>query len=614
MKKHTPSPSQEGSNKRIIIMISDRIKKLRDKMQQNNIAAYIIPSTDAHQSEYLPAVWQRRPYISGFTGSAGDVVITMDKGGLWTDGRYYAQATEQLVGSGIDLYKASDSTTVSIPGFLSTTLKPGETVGVDPKTFSYNAMQSFKNEIVQSGLKLKFIQENLVDSIWDDQPELPVTAIKVHTLKFAGESVETKLSRLRSEMKSAGCYAHVITMLDAIAWLFNLRGKDVEFNPVFIAYAIVTNNKAMLFTRKEKITDEVRQHLGNNVGVFDYNLFNEHLDKLTQMGEKVWIDGNATNYWIVSALEQKCTLFNAPSPVIKFKSIKNEAELKGYRDCQLRDGVAMVNFLHWLEGAVPKGAVTELSAANRLEQFRQEQDMFQGPSFSTISSYKIHGAIIHYSVTEESDIPLKPTGIYLIDSGGQYLDGTTDITRTVALSEPTAQEKENFTRVLMGHINLLLTSFPKGTTGPALDTIARLPLWEIGLTYNHGTGHGVGSYLAVHEGPQSIHNARAFSQPLEIGMICSNEPGYYKDREYGIRTENLINVVRDDAISNQEFEFYKFETHTLCPVDTRLVEKSLMNSNQISWLNDYHKLVREKLSPFVETGAKTWLEKATQAI
>jgi len=274
----------------------------------------------------------------------------------------------------------------------------------------------------------------------------------------------------------------------------------------------------------------------------------------------------------------------------------------------------MINFLYWLEDAVPKGGVTEMSAAKRLEQFRAEQDYFQGPSFSTISSYKIHGAIIHYSVTEESDIPLEARGIYLIDSGGQYLDGTTDITRTVALGEPAAQEKENFTRVLMGHINLMCTSFPKGTTGPALDTIARLPLWEIGLTYNHGTGHGVGSYLAVHEGPQSIHNARAFAEPLQIGMVCSNEPGYYKDKQYGIRTENLINVIRDDQKSSDEFEFYKFETSTLCPIDTRLVEKSLMNANQIEWLNDYHKRVYNELAPFVQGELKTWLQNATRAI
>jgi len=350
------------------------------------------------------------------------------------------------------------------------------------------------------------------------------------------------------------------------------------------------------------------------VDIYDYSEFDFHLTQLADKGEVVWIDGATTNYWIVSTLEEKCKLVNSMSPVIKFKAIKNEAELEGFRTCHIRDGVAMVNFLHWLEGSVPAGGITEMSAAEKLGDFRKQQDMFQGPSFGTISSYKVHGAIIHYSVTKESDIPLQPTGVYLIDSGGQYLDGTTDITRTVTLGDTTQSEKENFTRVLMGHINLNLTSFPKGTTGPALDTITRLALWEAGLNFNHGTGHGVGAYLGVHEGPQSINPNRGFTVPLEIGMICSNEPGYYKDGEYGMRIENLINVIRDDEKSNSELEFYTFANATLCPIDTRLVEKSLMTEKQINWLNKYHQEVWQKLSPFVEGDVKEWLQDATREI
>ena len=595
-------------------MIQNRIKALRDKMRQENINAYIIPSTDAHQNEYLPALWQRRPWISGFSGSAGDVAVTLNKGGLWTDGRYYAQATEQLAGSGIDLFKASEKDTATIPVFLRDELKQGDKVGVDPKTFSFDEMQSLKKDLSQAGLELYFTEKNLLDSVWGDQPALPDAPIKVHTLKFAGESVESKLGRIRSEMKKNGSKAHVITMLDAIAWTFNLRGKDVDFNPLFVAYAIITPDSAKIFTKLSRVPEEVIKFLGNNVQLLDYPEFDHHLMRLAERADKVWIDGTTANYRIVATLEEKCSLVNSMSPVTKFKAVKNEAELDGFRSCHVRDGVAMVKFLHWLEGAVTAGGVTEMSAADKLEDFRKEQDMYQGQSFRTISSYKIHGAIIHYSVSEESDIPLAPTGVYLIDSGGQYLDGTTDITRTVTLGDTTVSEKEHFTRVLLGHINLILTTFPKGTTGSALDTISRLALWEVGLNFNHGTGHGVGAYLSVHEGPQSINPTKGFTAPLEIGMICSIEPGYYKEGEYGIRIENLVNVIRDDEKSNSEFEFYKFENATLCPIDTRLVEKSLMGEKQVNWLNSYHRDVWEKLSPFVEGDVKGWLRKATDEI
>jgi Xaa-Pro aminopeptidase len=595
-------------------MISTRIKNLRELMQKKGIKAYIIPSIDAHQSEYLPALWQRRQWISGFTGSAGDVVISKSKGGLWTDGRYYAQAEEQLAGSGIDLYKTSEKETPTIPQFLKNELQKGDKVGIDPKTFSYNQVQVLNKELQQSGLILEFIEDNLIDTIWEDQPGLPEAPIRVHPLKFAGESVKSKLDRIRGEMKENDCHAHILTMLDAIAWTTNLRGKDVDFNPVFIAYAIITVDSASIFTLAKKVTDEVREQLGSDFTIYDYADFKLHLDELAGSGKRIWVDGATTNYWIVSTLEKNCTLYNTMSPVIKFKAAKNDAEIAGYKACHVRDGVAMVNFLHWLEGAVPAGGVTEMSAAKKLEKFRSKQDMFQGLSFSSISSYKIHGAIIHYSVTEESDIPLKPKGIYLIDSGGQYLDGTTDITRTVALSPPTEEEKDHFTRVLMGHINISLTSFPKGTTGPALDVISRLALWEVGLNFDHGTGHGVGAYLGVHEGPQAISPTRGFGVALEPGMICSNEPGFYKDREYGIRIENLINVVPDKEKSGGKYEFYKFDDATLCPIDTRLVKKSIMQEKHINWLNNYHQCVWEKLSPFVEGDAKEWLKKVTQAV
>lgn len=583
-------------------------------MQQNDIKAYIIPSIDAHQSEYLPELWQRRAWISGFDGSAGDVVLTMEKGGLWTDGRYYVQANTQLPGSGIDLFKASDVGTPSIADFLNSELKSGEKVGIDPKLMPYNQMIKLQKELEQNGQVLTFISQNLVDAAWEDQPEMPDAPIAVHPVKYAGETVSQKLDRIRTTFTAKGCGAHVFSMLDAVAWTFNLRGKDVPFNPMFIAYAIITSKKAMLFTGLNKVSDAVREALGAEVEILPYSAFEEALKTLAKEQEMVWVDPDTTSYWILSTLEQETALYKAMSPVIKFKAIKNEKELDGYRAAHIRDGVAMVNFLYWLENAVPKGGVTELSVVKRLDQFRAEQDMYQGQSFGTISSYKIHGAIIHYSVTEESDIPLEAEGIYLIDSGGQYLDGTTDITRTVALSDVGDTEKEHFTRVLMGHINLDQTSFPKGTHGPALDTITRLPLWEMGLNFNHGTGHGVGAYLGVHEGPQAMNPNRGHGVPLEPGMILSNEPGFYKDGEYGIRIENLVNIVVDEARSQSGFEFYKFENATFCPIDLRLVKKSIMTEKQLQWLNDYHAQVWEKLSPLVEGDVKAWLKNATRAI
>jgi Xaa-Pro aminopeptidase len=594
-------------------MIVNRLKKFRMQMENQKISAYIIPGTDAHQSEYLPDLWKRREYISGFTGSAGDVVVTEKSAGLWTDGRYYAQASQQLTGSGIDLYRASEKETPNIPQFLVQNLKEGDVVGIDPTTFSYDQLILLKKDLGQNGLKISLSEDNLVDSIWTDQPSLPGFPIKVHSLRFAGESVESKLQRLREAMHNSGSNVHILSALDAIAWLFNLRGNDVNYNPVFISYAIITLQEARLFAIKDKYTDEIHQHLAQNVLLYDYHDFKEELDKINTNSNKVWFDGSSVNYWIANRLD-KCSLYNAPSPVIKFKAIKNETELKGFRECHVRDGVAMVNFLYWLEQKVPLGKVTEKSAAEKVAFFRSQQEMFQGPSFATISSYKIHGGIIHYTVTDESDIPLQPEGIYLIDSGGQYSDGTTDITRTISLGEPNSGQIDNFTRVLMGHINLCMVSFPKGSTGPALDTITRLPLWEAGKNFNHGTGHGVGSYLCVHEGPQSINPTKSFSVALEPGMICSNEPGFYKDGEYGMRIENLITVVRDDNRSDKGIEFYKFENATLCPIDTRLLNEDLMSPQQIQWLNDYHKNIWETLSPLLEDEVKKWLKKVTHGM
>ncbi len=595
-------------------MITERISALRAEMKKEGIRAWIVPSTDAHQSEYVPALWQRRPWISGFTGSAGDVIVTTDKAALWTDGRYFAQAEQELAGSGIELMRIAEKSTPTQQAFLREVLKEGESVAIDPKTLSHSQARSLLKDLQQAGLKVKFIEQNLVDRVWKDQPAMPSDPLRVHPKKYAGESHKDKLKRVRAEMDKHGADAHVITMLDAIAWLFNLRGSDVEFNPVFIAYAIVDKKNAYLFVREDKLNDKVRKHLGEEVQVYDYGAFKLHLQQIAQTCSAFMVDASATNHWIVSLIEKSCRVIDAPSPVTKFKAIKNKKELDGLRACHVRDGVAMVQFLHWLEPAVKKGGVTELSAAQKLEQFRARQEMFIGPSFNTISSYKIHGGIIHYAVSAESDIPLQPESIYLIDSGGQYENGTTDITRTVALGKPSKKQKEQFTRVLMGHIDLELTSFPEGTTGPALDTITRRHLWQVGLNFKHGTGHGIGAALCVHEGPASINPSKGHGVAVEAGMVFSNEPGYYEDGQYGIRTENLIIVNEDKKNSSDAFKFLCFENITMCPIDLRLVDKDLLKKKHVRWLNAYHREVREKLSPHLSGEEKKWLKEATKAI
>lgn len=595
-------------------MVKERLEKLRTLMKEHDIHAYLIPSTDPHQSEYVPKMWQRRQWLTGFTGSAGDVVVTLNKAGLWTDSRYFLQAEEELEGSGIILFKIGLPDTPSIPDWIKSELEDGDTVGIDPRLFSYQEARKLGKELGEKYINLESIEKNLVDEIWEDQPDFPLDPIRPHELKYSGESVESKLTRLRGKMAEKGADAHVISTLDAIAWLFNIRGQDVEFNPVVIAYALVTRDGAALFTRREKVTDPLRDHLNDLVEIYEYADFKSHLKKLTKSSAKVWLDPATVSQWVVDQLADGCDLLFKESPVTLFKAIKNETEIAGFKSAHIRDGVAMVKFLYWLYNAVPKGGVTELSAAEKAEQFRSEQKLYQGPSFETIAAYKEHGAIVHYAPSPETDVELKPEGIFLFDSGGQYLDGTTDITRTVALGDPTSEQKDRFTRVLKGHIQLAMTRFPRNTAGNQLDTIARKPLWDIALNYGHGTGHGVGSYLNVHEGPHAISFYRGIGVPLELGMIISNEPGFYKTGEYGIRTENLILTVKDEEGSSDEFEFYKFETVTLCPIDLKLVEKSLLTEEEKNWLNEYHLRVRETLSPYLKGEELDWLITATRSI
>ncbi|RLE19624.1 MAG: aminopeptidase P family protein [Acidobacteria bacterium] len=595
-------------------MIKDRLRKLRSLMAENGVQAYIVPSTDPHQSEYVPAFWRRREWISGFTGSAGDVVVTMDKAGLWTDSRYFLQAEDQLEGSGITLFKQGVSGTPSIVSWITDQLSSGERVGVDARLFTSGEFSAMAETWAMSGIGLISLSENLVDLIWADRPDVPSEPVRVHPVEFSGESVADKLEKIRRELKLRRMDAHVVTMLDAIAWLYNVRGSDVEYNPVVIAYAIVTMDSAMLFVHGEKVGESLRSHLAGQVNINEYEAFADALGELADGGGRILLDSGSASQWVTEQLEGNCSVEMGTSPITLLKAVKNEVELEGFKKAHVRDGVAMVRFLNWLEKAVPAGGVTEISAADKLAGFRAENEHFTGLSFETISSYGPHGAIIHYGPTPETDVELKPDGIYLVDSGGQYLDGTTDITRTVTLGNPTKKQKELFTRVLKGHIDLGMCRFPVGTVGKQLDTIARLPLWEVGLNYGHGTGHGVGSYLNVHEGPHAISYYRCIGVPFMPGMVTSNEPGFYLAGEFGIRIENLVYVVQDETAPDKELPFNRFENLTVCPIDTRLVEQSLLTDAELDYLNRYHRFVFDSLSPLLSGDDLEWLRKATKKL
>lgn len=587
------------------------LEDLRKLMKENNLNAYIVPSSDPHQSEYVPACWERRHFLSGFTGSAGTVVVTETAAGLWTDSRYFLQAEEQLQGSGIELFK------MGLPGVPGTTewlvrqLKSGDVVGIDPRVFSYREASDLKAQLTERGIELRPLEDNLVDEIWADRPDFPKAPAKPHPLKFAGETVESKLARIREQMAEQQAEVHILTALDTIAWTFNIRGADVDYNPVVIAYAAITPNEARLFLPAGKETPELKAHLGEAVQISRYEDFGAYLESLAGSGKKVWLDPDTVSFWITEKLSGKVPVIFRQSPVVKFKALKNETEIAGMKAAHLRDGVAMVRFLYWLEKQVPGGKVTEISAAEKVEEFRREQENYVGPSFHPISAYGPHGAIVHYSADESSNAALKPEGIFLFDSGGQYLDGTTDITRTVALGKPTREQKEHFTRVLKGMLALSITRFPAGFAGNQLDTIARKPLWDAGLNYGHGTGHGVGAYLNVHEGPQGISYYRGIGVPMEPGMITSNEPGYYLEGAYGIRIENLVLTVPDAEAEN----FLTFETITLCPIDRKLILPELLSEAERAYLNKYHRRVREAIEPRLkDPQEKEWLRKATEPV
>lgn len=589
--------------------IKERMHALRMTFQPCGINAFIIPSTDPHLSEYVAPHWMSREWISGFTGSAGTVVVTKNQAGLWTDSRYFLQAAKQLEGTDITLYKEMLPETPNITEFLSKNLLSGESVGIDGKMFSVLQVEQMRNELAKYNLQLTTVGDPLA-SIWHDRPTMPESQAFIYSIDYAGKNSEEKIAKIRAELKKQGVYAILIPTLDEIAWTLNLRGNDVHCNPVLVSYLLITQEDVTFFISPQKTSKEVETYLtGQQIQLKDYNEIENHLQNFR--GDTILIDPKKTNYAIYSAINLSCTIVHGESPIALLKAIRNEQEIAGIHSAMERDGVALVRFLKWLEEAVPYGKETELSIDEKLHEFRAAQSLYRGESFDTIAGYKEHGAIVHYSATPESNVALQPKGFLLLDSGAQYLDGTTDITRTIALGELTEEEKTDYTLILKGHIALAMAKFPAGTRGAQLDVLARMPIWEQGMNFLHGTGHGVGHYLSVHEGPQSI---RMNENPivLQPGMLTSNEPGIYKAGSHGIRIENLLLVCKDKE--GMFGEYYQFETVTLCPICKKGIIKELLSAVEVEWLNNYHRTVYEKLSPSLTEEEKIWLREATAFI
>ena len=584
------------------------LEALRDLMRSKHIDAVIIPGTDPHQSEYPSEHWKFRDYVSGFTGSNGTAVVTLDDAGLWTDSRYFLQAAEQLEGSGFTLRKENIPGEPTVLEWLGEVLDEDAVVGVDGRLFSLIEANRIEMFCAQNGFM--FAPDfRAAEAIWTDRPARPMNPAFVHDEALAGEDVDSKISRVVDAIDAADADGLLITALDEIAWLLNLRGSDVDYTPVVIAFAYVSEDERVLFIDSEKVTSEVKDHLKKyGVKIKDYDDIEKFLGKISSTAT-VMVDPNRVSDALGQAMI--CNKTYMASPVIALKGVKNECQIAGFRQAMLYDGAAMVRMMMWLEQNVANG-ITEMDVDRRLQQERAAYASNRGDSFHMIAGYKDHGAIVHYEATDESAYTLAPEGLLLIDTGGQYLEGTTDITRTISLGNPTASEKHDYTLILKGHLALARAVFPKGTMGVQLDVLARGPLWNEGMTYLHGTGHGVGHFLGCHEGPQSIR-MEANPTPLELGMVTSNEPGIYKTGEYGIRTENLLLCV--PACSNEEWgEFYKFESLTLFPYDTTLMDMDMLSREEVKQINDYHAMVCERLRPLLNADEAQWLEQKCKSI
>ena len=587
--------------------ISERIARLREELRREHLSAFIFPTSDPHNSEYTAEHWKGREWISGFNGSAGTAVVTLDNAALWTDSRYFIAAEEQLQGTEFQLMKLKVEGTPSIAEWLGRELKDAadKAVGIDGMVNSTNSIKELISDLrTQGGITLRTNFDPL-ERIWQDRPAIPENPVVIHPLEYAGEPIREKLARIRKALREKHADGMLMAALDDIAWTLNLRGSDVHCSPVFVSYLLISTTEVTLYINKVKLTPEVISYLqAEGVGVKPYNQVKQGLKDYFEYN--ILLDGNEVNYTLYKTVERE--IVDASSPVPLMKAVKNEREVAGFRSAMLKDGIAMVKFLKWLKPAVEAGGQTEMSVERKLTELRAEQPLFRGLSFDTIVGYEEHGAIVHYEAIPETDATLHPKGLLLIDSGTQYQDGTTDVTRTIALGPLTEEQKRVYTLVLKGHIDLQLLHFPDGASGTQLDAIARRPLWQAGMNFLHGTGHGVGCYLNCHEGPHQIR-MEWIPARLQAGMTVTDEPGVYLGGRFGVRIENTLLVV--PAEETECGRFLGFETLTLCPIETSPIIKELMTPEEIQWLNDYHTMVYERLSPYLNEDEKAWLRKAT---
>ena len=592
-------------------MINQRLESLREVMKREHLAAFIFPSTDAHQSEYVADHWMGRAWISGFDGSAGTAVVTMHSAALWTDSRYFLAAEEQLKGTEFQLMKLKIPGTLSIAEWLGKELQDVDSpeVGLDGWVNSYSSTSGLIADLRKAGgITVRTNFDPLVE-IWKDHPSIPLKPVEIQPMEFAGEDVSSKIKRIRQALRAQHADGMLVSALDDIAWTLNLRGTDVHCVPVFVSYLLIASDKVSLFVDEAKVSSEIRAYLeSNGVSIYKYNKVEEGLKAYSEYN--ILLDGNETSYYLWKAV--RCQeIVQASSPIPAMKAVKNEAEIAGYRSAMLKDGVAMVKFLKWLLPAVEAGGETEISIDKKLTALRAEQKLFRDISFDTIAGYQAHGAIVHYEATPETDIPLKPEGLLLLDSGAQYQDGTTDITRTIALGPITEEMKHIYTLVLKAHIQLELAKFPDGASGTQLDALGRECMWREGFNFLHGTGHGVGSYLSVHEGPHQIR-MEYMPTPLRAGMTLTDEPGLYLAGKFGVRIENT--VLLSDYMKTEFGKFLQIEPLTLCPIDTAPIDLTMLMPEELAWLNEYHAKVYAELAPYLDEEEKKWLENATKTI
>lgn len=591
-------------------IINQRLADLRELMQREHLAAFIFPSTDPHQGEYIPDHWKGREFISGFNGSAGTAVVTMTSAALWTDSRYFLAAEEQLAGTEFQLMKLKIEGTPTISEWLGKELKDTQSpeVGIDGMVNSASAAKALIAELRnEGGITLRTNFDPLAQ-IWKQRPPIPTNPVELYPLEYAGESTQEKITRIRKALRDRHADGMLMAALDDIAWTLNLRGTDVHCNPVFVSYLIISTKEVILYINKEKLTPEVSDYLkAEGIKVDDYTNVGQGLKDYFEYN--ILLDPDEVNYTLYKMVMRE--IIEAESPVKRMKTIKNATEIEGFRSAMLKDGIALVKFLHWLKPAVEAGGQTEISIDQKLTALRAEQPLYRDISFDTIAGYQAHGAIVHYEATPETDIPLKPEGFLLLDSGAQYLDGTTDVTRTIALGPVTEEQKKIYTLVLKGHIQIELCKFPSGSSGTQIDILARKDMWREGLNYLHGTGHGVGTYLNVHEGPHQFRMEWK-PAPLVSGMTITDEPGIYLAGKFGVRTENTLLIV---PFKETEFgKFLQFESLTLCPIDTTPIVVEMLLPEERQWLNDYHQMVFNRLSPHLTPEEQDWLRNATKPI